>query len=396
MSKDKKEHLLCWIENVIYLIIWVLLLMMPIYGAYHTGVKEIDWRFVGQVWLRTTPMIAVFAIHNYLLLPRLFFRKRSKSYIAYVLGLIALLVAVNIYDNAMQRMGPGSPVPFRSAPQEQIGPKKFREERTLAFRERDAIRQQSAPNILRPNPRKPPIIYMPFLPFPLILSPIVIAIFIIGLNIGIKSIIQSIREGQRLKEMEKEHLQTELDYLKYQINPHFFMNTLNNIHALVDIDPEKAKGTVLELSKMMRYVLYESNKRTVSLWEEIDFLQHYIELMKLRYTDRLELIISIHKEELPPAQVPPLLLITFMENAFKHGVSYQEPSFIHVTMDVHDGKLRYLVVNSCHKAPEGEPHGIGLENVRKRLQLIYDQHYTLDIQERANEYQVLLLIPLQL
>lgn len=393
MSKDKKEHLLSWIENFIYLIIWALLFMMPIYGAYRSGMKEIDWHFVGQIWLKTTPMIVVFAIHNYLLLPRLLFRKRAKSYAAYVLCLIGLLVAVNIYDNAVQRMGPDNRPPFNPAPQEQMGPKKYREERTLPFRERNAVQP---PFFFRSNPHKPPFIYMPFLPFPMILSPIVIAIFMIGLNIGIKSLFQSIRDSQRLKELETQNLQTELDYLKYQINPHFFMNTLNNIHALVDINPEQAKETVLELSKMMRYVLYESNKRTVSLWQEIDFLQHYIKLMKLRYTDRLELIVSIHKEELPPAQVPPLLLITFVENAFKHGVSYQEPSFIHITMDVCDGKLRYLVVNSCHKSPEGEAHGIGLENVRKRLQLIYDQHYTLDIQERANEYQVLLLIPLQL
>lgn len=391
MGKDKKEHLLFLIENAIYLIIWALLLMMPIYGAYRSN-THIDWRFVGTIWMKTTPMIVVFAIHNYLLLPRLFFRKRSKSYIAYVLGLIALLVAVNIYDNAVQRMGPTDRLPFTPTPQEQMEPKKYREERTLAFRER-AVRP---PHLLRSNPHKPPFIYMPFLPLPMILSPIVIAIFMIGLNIGIKSTIQSIRDDQRLKEMEKQNLQTELEYLKYQINPHFFMNTLNNIHALVDIDPEKAKETVLELSKMMRYVLYESNKRTVSLWEELDFLQHYIELMKLRYTERLELIVSIHKEELPPAQVPPLLLITFVENAFKHGVSYQAPSFIHITMDVCDGKLRYLVVNSNHNPPEGKPHGIGLENVRKRLQLIYDQQYTIDIQQRANEYQVLLLIPLQL
>ena len=396
MGTDKKKHLLFLIENAIYFIIWALLLMMPLYGAYRSDVREIDWHFVGRIWMKTVPMIAVFAIHNYLLLPRLLFRKRAKSYVIYVVGLIALLVAVNIYDNAVQRMGPDNHLPFRSPSQEQMGPHKYREERTLAFRERDAKRQQNAPNILRSNPRKPPFIYMPFLPFPMILSPIVIAIFIIGLNIGIKSVIQSIRDDQRMKEMEKEHLQTELDYLKYQINPHFFMNTLNNIHALVDIDSEKAKETVLELSKMMRYVLYESNKRTVSLWEEIDFLQHYIELMKLRYTERLELLVSIPREELPPAQVPPLLLITFVENAFKHGVSYQEPSFIHITMDVCDGKLRYLVVNSCHQASGDELHGIGLENVRKRLQLIYDQQYTLDIQQRANEYQVLLLIPLQL
>ena len=393
MSKEKKTDLLDWTENIIYLIIWALLFAIPFYGAYRNGMKEIDWYFVGRFWLKLTPVMMAFAIHNYVLLPRLLFRKRAKSYIAYVIGLIALLVAVNIYDNALLRMQSADRAPFRIIPKEQTGPKKYRQERTLTFREHNAVQP---PHILRPNPHNPPFIYMPFLPLPMILSPIVIAIFMIGLNMGIKSIIKSIRDDQRLKELETQNLQTELDYLKYQINPHFFMNTLNNIHALVDIDPEKAKGTVLELSKMMRYVLYESNKRTVTLWEEIDFLQHYIELMKLRYTDRLELIISIHKEELPPAHVPPLLLITFVENAFKHGVSYQEPSFIHITMDVFEGKLRYLVVNSSHKAPEGEPHGIGLENVHKRLQLIYDQQYTLDIQTRVNEYQVLLLIPLQL
>lgn len=393
MSKKKKANLLDWTENIIYLIIWALLFSIPFYGAYRNGMKEIDWYFVGRFWLKLTPVMVAFAIHNYVLLPHLLFRKRAKSYIAYIIGLIALLVAVNIYDNAMLRLKQADRMPFRPIPQKQIGPKKYREERTLSFRERNGVQPS---HLLRSNPHNPPFIYIPFLPLPMILSPIVITIFIIGLNMGIKSIIKSIRDDQRLKELKTQNLQTELDYLKYQINPHFFMNTLNNIHALVDIDPEKAKGTVLELSKMMRYVLYESNKRTVTLWDEIDFLQHYIELMKLRYTDRLELIISIHKEELPPAQVPPLLLITFVENAFKHGVSYQEPSFIHITMDVFEGRLRYLVVNSSHQAPTGELHGIGLENVRKRLQLIYNQQYTLDIQQRATEYQVLLLIPLQL
>lgn len=399
MSKDKKEHLLYWMEHAIYLIIWILLLSMPVYGSYRHGVKDINWQFICTVWVKTLPLILVFIIHNNLLLPRFLLRKRAKSYLVYAFGLTLLLVAVNLFDNAMQRMDHAKSFPQPTELKEKEAgkrPRIYREERTFAFRERNAQPQQGLPPLLRPNPQRPPFIFMPFLPMPIILSPIVIAIFMLGINIGIKSVFQSIRDNQRLKDLENQSLQTELDYLKYQINPHFFMNTLNNIHALIDIDPEKAKETVLELSKMMRYVLYESNKRTVSLWEEIDFLQHYIELMKLRYTDQLELIISIHREELPPAQVPPLLLITFVENAFKHGVSYQAPSFIHITMDVHDGKLRYLVVNSNHKASETEPHGIGLENVRKRLQLIYDQQYTLDIQQRANEYQVLLLIPLQL
>ena len=124
MSQERKEHLLSWIEHIIYLIIWVLLLAMPIYSNYRNGMKEIDWHFVGRFWLKLTPVIAAFIIHNYVLLPHLLFRKRAKSYIAYVLGLIALLVAVNIYDNAMLRLKPADRMPFKPILQKQIGPKK--------------------------------------------------------------------------------------------------------------------------------------------------------------------------------------------------------------------------------------------------------------------------------
>ena len=133
MSKEKKTDLLDWTENIIYLIIWIVLFAIPFYGAYRNGMKEIDWYFVGRFWLKLTPVMMAFAIHNYVLLPRLLFRKRAKSYIAYVIGLIALLVAVNIYDNALLRMQSADRAPFRIIPQEQTGPKKYRQERTLTF-----------------------------------------------------------------------------------------------------------------------------------------------------------------------------------------------------------------------------------------------------------------------
>lgn len=112
-----------------------------------------------------------------------------------------------------------------------------------------------------------------------------------------------------LKELEHQHLQSELQYLKYQINPHFFMNTLNNIHALVDIDTGKAKSTIVELSKLMRYVLYEASNKTILLSREIQFLENYVTLMSLRYPDR----VSIEKNfplEVPEVQIPPLLFVS--------------------------------------------------------------------------------------
>ena len=115
-----------------------------------------------------------------------------------------------------------------------------------------------------------------------------------------------------------------MDYLKFQINPHFFMNTLNNIHALIDIDTEYAKNAVIELSKMMRYVLYESGREIISLNRDIQFVQNYIGLMRIRYTDAVDIRVEYPHDLSPQVSIPPLLLIVFVENAFKHGISPKE------------------------------------------------------------------------
>ena len=189
-------------------------------------------------------------------------------------------------------------------------------------------------------------------------------------------------------------LEAEMDYLKYQINPHFFMNTLNNIHALIDIDTEYAKSAVIELSKMMRYVLYESGHEIISLNRDIQFVQNYIGLMRIRYTDAVDIRVE-YPHDLPPQISIPPLLIVFVENAFKHGVSYSKPSFIHLRIDYADGKVVSTIGNSLH-SPQAEKHnaGIGLENVRKRLSLIYGpKNYSLDIEETKETYTVKLVIP---
>ena len=185
-----------------------------------------------------------------------------------------------------------------------------------------------------------------------------------------------------------------MDYLKYQINPHFFMNTLNNIHALIDIDTECAKSAVIELSKMMRYVLYDSGRELIPLNKDLQFLQNYIELMRIRYTDTVDIRVEYPHDLPEQVSIPPLLLIVFVENAFKHGISYNRPSFIRLTVAYTEGRVRCTVVNSRHGGARQHGPGIGLENVRKRLALIYgEENYSLEIREEEDTYTVDLIIP---
>ena len=119
-----------------------------------------------------------------------------------------------------------------------------------------------------------------------------------------------------------QNIQAEMYYLKHQINPHFFMNTLNNIHALVDINTESAKQAIIELSAMMRYVVYETGGNVIALREDLRFIKNYIELMRIRYTDNVKVTYNYPQQLKGRVDVPPLIFIVFVENAFKHGVSY--------------------------------------------------------------------------
>ena len=222
---------------------------------------------------------------------------------------------------------------------------------------------------------------------------IVVLILMFAANLGIKNYIRSRDDRKRLVELEKQNLEQQLEYLRYQINPHFFMNTLNNIHALVDFDPAKAQETIVELSKMMRFVLYEGNKQSVPLSRELDFIRHYVTLMQLRYTDKVKITLDL-PQETPDRQIPPLILVTFIENAFKHGVSYQHESFIEVRVAVENETMHFTCRNSKADHPNEEKGGVGLANVRKRLDLLYAENYRLSIKDRPDAYHVELSIPL--
>jgi sensor histidine kinase YesM len=181
---------------------------------------------------------------------------------------------------------------------------------------------------------------------------------------------------QKLKEAEAAHATAELRNLRSQINPHFLLNTLNNIYALTAFDTPKAQEAIQELSKMLRHILYDYQQTTVSLADEIEFLRNYVNLMRIRLQQSVDVQFNISTLN-TSVEIAPLLFISLVENAFKHGVSPSEPSFIHIFMESDEHKIVCDIQNSNHPktANDNSGHGIGLRNVQRRLDLYYPGHY---------------------
>ena len=214
-----------------------------------------------------------------------------------------------------------------------------------------------------------------------------IALLLLCFNVAVKLYLLSLRDKERMLALQHQTLSAELDQLKYQLSPHFMMNTLNNIHALIDIDAEKAKLTVVQLSKLMRYMLYESNKPKTSLADEVSFMRGYVELMRIRFTESVK-IDARFPDETFGISLPPLLFVTMIENAFKHGVSYSRPSFISIDMSVADDhkSVNFCCTNSLSDTVQDGQHGIGLVNVRKRLELLCKGRYNLNVMQLSDRF----------
>ena len=190
-------------------------------------------------------------------------------------------------------------------------------------------------------------------------------------------------------------MEIQLAFLRNQISPHFFMNTLNNIHALIDINTEDAKESVIKLSKLMRYLLYDSDHGKVPLSKEVEFIRSYVELMKLRYSDKVLINLSF-PEIIPSMDISPMLFTSIVENAFKYGVSYQHESFIDILMNTDVNDLHFRIRNSVHlsEGKENESGGIGLVNLQKRLDLIYGKNHSITTAQSNDIFEINIRIPL--
>jgi two-component sensor histidine kinase len=229
-------------------------------------------------------------------------------------------------------------------------------------------------------------------------------LLIFYMSVGISTsiaVVQKWQSDEKIRfELERQRTNSELSYLKAQINPHFFFNTLNNIYSLTNIDVEKAKTALLKLSRMMRYVLYETEKNHTLLSKELDFIKDYIELMKMRLTTRVNLEVNL-PEKVEEAEIAPMMLLPFIENCFKHGISSQKESNISIFLEKKGNELTLKTQNTVFKSnentPEGSASGIGLTNTMRRLDLLYADKYHLEIDNEnpENEYRINLNLKLK-
>lgn len=216
-----------------------------------------------------------------------------------------------------------------------------------------------------------------------------------GLSVALKMTVRWFEVDSERKELAKAKSEAELQNLKNQINPHFLLNTLNNIYALIEFDPPKAQQAVVDLSKMLRHLLYENNQTFVPLRQEAIFMRNYIELMRIRLPDNVVLTTDFSYSETGTTLISPLIFISLIENAFKHGISGEKASFIHISLqEFPEGKVEFISRNSYFPKSESDKSGsgIGLELVGKRLELLYPDSYQWETTIDEDVYTTMLLI----
>ena len=380
-------------EHTIYTAIWAMLYASPVVNIYTrmAGNPKItfSWNEILQAWEYTSTWLVMFAIHNFLLLPILLKKRKTGTYMC----LSFAILLTGMFITYLNR-------PNHDWQREARMEQEWKAD-SLAYERVAAVRLGDGRYCSPQNPmRRKPLELQPIDPLPMLGPGELVAFFggllLMGMNLGVKLYFRSQEATEALTQIEKHALERQLQYLKYQVNPHFFMNTLNNIHALVDIDPERAKASIVELSKLMRYVLYEGNNKLTPLSREVQFLRNYVQLMSMRYNTGNVSISLDAPDVLPDSMLPPLLLVIFVENAFKHGISYRTKSFVEISLQPHADRLLFSCRNSRPeiKHDENMKGGVGLSNVRRRLDLLFPNDYTLDIKEEEDTYTVKLEIPL--
>jgi len=316
-----------------------------------------------QLWIKQTIicglLIAAFYLNSFELVPRFLLKNKTGLYLLIVICIVAVIVMLNIYVDDWLNIRQLMDAAFHKS-----GPPHHHKGRDFNW---DAA-----------------------------------LIATIALVIGISTSITAVQKWQKDKQLhqdlEQERVSSELSFLKAQINPHFFFNTLNNIYALTHVNAEISRKAIHQLSRMMRYVLYDTQNSTTLLSQEIAFVRDYIELMQLRLTDVVKIDFAT-PTALKDIAIAPMIFLPFIENAFKHGVSATQPSYINIAISQRDAVIELNVVNTIiteHSNSLEEGSGIGLNNTIRRLDLLYPGKHTLLINESTAEHAYLVNLTLNL
>ena len=339
-------------ENSLYFCVWLGVFLVPFMNAGLMA-ERIMPNLILVAWLKIIPFYLLFVTNTFLL-----FKYLHRKYLYWVYSLVSALLIVGVFS-------------------------------LLEFYERSNVAFAISLGTIGESVQ---VQHVSLSVFPW-WGNMLAAVAMFAANNAIITFYRTMREEEDAERLQRQNLQAEMYYLKHQINPHFLMNTLNNIHALVDIESEAAKQAVIQLSDMMRYVVYGAGGDAIALKQDLKFIENYIELMRIRYTDDVKILYNRPERLSGNIEIPPLIFIVFVENAFKHGVSYDSESYIYIDINCEEGFVVGRFENSVHPSKRNDNPGIGLENVRKRLDLIYGDHYDLQIDESDKNYCITLKIP---
>lgn len=350
------------VNVLIHILIWLVFALI-----YYTQPLYWDITVPYQVWVKDALMlgllVCLFYLNALVLVPKLLLKNLTGFFLLIALGLTALVVLLNHYFDDWLRIPQLMDAAFHKGP-----PHKHHHGPGHAW------------------------------DLGMIAAMIGTSALVVGISTSITTIQKWQKDRQHLQEAAQERISSELSFLKAQINPHFFFNTLNNIYALTHVDAETSRKAIHQLSRMMRYVLYDTQNSTTLLSQEIAFVKDYISLMQLRLTDMVRIDFST-PAALKDMAIAPMIFLPFVENAFKHGVSATSPSFIDINIGQDGPVIDLNVINTIVKEQNNNLEagsGIGLNNTRRRLDLLYPGKHTLTISEdrSANTYSVHLTLDL--
>ena len=327
-SEVRSQRLL---EIIIHVFGWILFFGFPIIMTQSSN-GSIDWKEFNRFLMVPASLFAIFYLNYFLLIPKVLFREHKKKFlIINILVIGAISIGLRIISD---------------------------------------IQVPPPPNEELMMKIKPPH-------FIFFMRDIATMIFAAGLSVAIRVSIRWNETEKARREAVKSRTEAELKNLRNQLNPHFLLNTLNNIYALIAFDSEKAQQAVQDLSKLLRYVLYDNQEMFVPLQKEIDFIKNYIELMRIRVSAKVNIVTEFNIKPQSQTPIAPLIFISLIENAFKHGISPSGESFINISISENDNEIICVIKNSNFPKTEKDKSGsgIGLEQVRKRLEIIYQGNY---------------------
>jgi len=330
-------------STVIHIIVWAIIFLLPYIFSPPDAAKDPHHKaFQGFITCTTVVWMGLFYFNAYTLVPRLLYRKK---YIVYLLLLTVLYASVVLVFSLLLK------------------------------------------------------IFLPQMPFNLASKAswsVAPFLFNIMISATYKTIYDRFKADAIAEEKQKENLKTELSFLRSQISPHFLFNVLNNIVSLVRLKSEHLEPTIFKLSSLMQYMLYNTDEEKVSLTEEAQYLQNYIDLQQQRFGAKVKITASLNVQDNGYA-IEPMLLIPFVENAFKHGIGLIDKPEINIELYTTENLLHFSVQNKYNAANvvKDKTSGIGLTNVKRRLELLYGRDHSLSIKQDDNFYSVYLQIKLK-